>query len=193
METPRQKCSGVFMDGKFYVIGGKDKDHNILTSGEVYDPASKTWKTIPNMYVPPETAPSFEPSPPLVAVANNELYAIESSSNLLKGYVKSSNSWKVLGPVPVRTDVCNGWGLAFKALGDELFVIGSYETPSYRTPSSGVAVFSWKPRLDAIAPEWQLGAPPPEWKMVNFLLLKDKMGIISLIQSQHCNSCSVLY
>ncbi|MCO5575163.1 hypothetical protein L7F22_028960 [Adiantum nelumboides] len=160
MEIPRQKCSGVYMDGKFYVIGGKDKDHNVLTSGEVYDPLSKTWKIIPNMYVPPETAPSFEPSPPLVAVVNNELYAIESSSNLLKGYIKSSNTWKVLGRVPVRTDVCNGWGLAFKALGDELFVIGSQESPSSRASNSGVAVFSWKARLDAVAP------PPPEWKMV---------------------------
>lgn len=165
METPRQKCSGVFMEGKFYVIGGKDIDHNPLTSGEVYDPVTKTWKTIPNMYIPPATTPTFEPSPPLVAVANDQLYAIESSTNLLKGYNKSTNTWKALGRVPVRTDVCNGWGLAFKALGDELFVIGGYQTPTSR---EGVAVFSLKPRLDAAAPEWQPGAPLPDWKLVNF-------------------------
>lgn len=165
MEIPRQKCSGVFMDSKFYVIGGKDSEHNPLTSGEVYDPATKSWKTIPNMYIPPMTTPSFEPSPPLVAVANNELYAIESSTNLLKGYNKSTNTWKDLGPVPVRTDVCNGWGLAFKALGNELFVIGGYHQSSQAR--EGVAVFSLKPRLNAAAPEWHPGAPLPDWKLVN--------------------------
>lgn len=164
METPRQKCSGVFMDGKFYVIGGKDKDHNPLTSGEVYDPVTKVWTTIPNMYVPPNSIPSMEPSPPLVAVADNELYAIESSTNLLKGYNKSTNTWKRIGPVPVRTDVCNGWGLAFKALGDKLFVIGGYQTPHSR---EGVAFFSLKPRLDAAAPEWHPDAPLPDWELVN--------------------------
>ncbi|KAH7280662.1 hypothetical protein KP509_36G007800 [Ceratopteris richardii] len=164
MHTPRQKCSGVFMDGKFYVIGGKDRDHNALTSGEVYDPLTRSWTMIPNMYILPDTTPSFEPSPPLLAVAGNELYAIESSTNLLKGYLKNSNSWKVLGPVPVRTDVSNGWGLAFKALGDELFVIGSYQPPGSR---EGVAVFSWKPQLDATTPEWRPGDPSPEWRMVN--------------------------
>lgn len=166
MEIPRQKCSGVFMDGKFYVIGGKDKFHNPLRSGEVYDPVSKTWRTIPDMYFPQETAPSFEPSPPLVAVANNQLYAIESSTNLLKSYNKGTNTWKVLGSLPVRTDACNGWGLAFKALGDELFVIGSYRIPP--SAREGVAVFSWRPRLDTAAPEWHPDAPPQEWKLVDW-------------------------
>ena len=170
MRTPRQKCSGVFMDGKFYVIGGKDKDHNPLTSAEVYDPSTKSWTTIADMYVGQETTPCFEPSPPLVAVADNELYSIDSSANVLKGYDKRSNAWKVLGPVPVRTDVCNGWGFAFKALGDELLLIGGFqESPSSR---EGVAIFSLRPRSrsrsDASTPDWHPHAPHPEWNLVNF-------------------------
>lgn len=154
MSTPRHKCSGFFMDGKFYVIGGKTREHEQLTSGEEYDPAKNVWRTIENMYVAPVLAPTFEPSPPLVAVAGNELYAIESSSNLLKAYEKCTNTWKVLGQVPVRADFCNGWGLAFKALGDTLYVIGGHRISSQE--GEGVAVFSWRPQPGASAPQWQL-------------------------------------
>lgn len=156
MTTPRHKCSGFYMDGKFFVIGGKDRDHRPITSGEEYDPTRQTWRTIPDMYPAPQAEPAgqFEPSPPLVAVADNQLYAIENSTNLLKLYDKGTNTWKILGPVPVRADFCNGWGLAFKALGDELFVIGGYRD-SWQN-ADGVAVFSWRPQPDATEPEWQL-------------------------------------
>lgn len=154
MSTPRHKCSGFFMDGKFYVIGGKTRDHEQLTSGEEYDPVKNVWRTIENMYSAPVSTPSFEPSPPLVAVAGNELYAIESSCNLLKAYEKRTNTWKVLGQVPVRADFCNGWGLAFKALGDTLYVIGGHRISSQE--GEGVAVFSWRPQPGASAPEWHL-------------------------------------
>lgn len=154
ISTPRHKCSGFFMDGKFYIIGGKTRDHEQLTSGEEYDPVRNVWRTIENMYLAPVSTPSIEPSPPLVAVASNELYAIESSSNLLKAYEKRSNTWKVLGQVPVRADFCNGWGLAFKALGDTLYVIGGHRISSQE--GEGVAVFSWRPQPGASAPEWQL-------------------------------------
>lgn len=151
MSTPRQKCSGFFMDGKFYVIGGKTSDHEQITSGEEYDPVRNEWRTIENMYPVPAATLSMEPSPPLVAVAGNELYAIESACNLLKAYEKRTNTWKVLGSVPVRTDLCNGWGLAFKALGDTLYVIGGH-----RQEGEGVAVFSWRPQPGTSGPEWQL-------------------------------------
>ena len=154
MATPRHKCSGFFMDGKFYVIGGKSMTHEPLTSGEEYDPEKNVWRTIENMYPIPPSTPSFEPSPPLVAVAGNELYAIDSSSNLLKVYDKQSITWKVLGSVPVRADFCNGWGLAFKALGDEIFVIGGHRVSNEER--EGVAVFSWRPRPSDSAPEWKL-------------------------------------
>lgn len=154
MATPRQKCSGFFMDGKFYVIGGNTRNHEPLMSGEEYDPEMKVWRTIENMYSTFDASRSANPSPPLVAVAGNELYAIETSSNLLKVYEKQSNTWRVLGRVPVRADFCNGWGLAFRSLGDELFVIGGHRISSQER--EGVAVFSWRPTPGANFPDWQL-------------------------------------
>lgn len=154
MNTPRHKCSGFFMDGKFYVIGGKTRNHEQLTSGEEFDPVKNVWRTIEDMYSAPALPPTYEPSPPLVAVAGNELYAIESSTNLLKVYEKDTNRWRALGLVPVRADFCNGWGLAFKALGDRLFVIGGHRYSSGGV--EGIAVFSCRPQPGASAPEWQL-------------------------------------
>ena len=58
--------------------------------------------------------------------------------------VNSCNKW----------DFCNGWGLAFKALGNELFVIGGHRVSNEER--EGVAVFSWRPQHGASAPEWQL-------------------------------------
>lgn len=118
MHSGRKLCSGCFMDGRFYVIGGTAED-GYLTSGEYYDMERKTWELIPNM-IPH----SITQAPPLVAVVNNELYALEACTNELKVYLKKSNKWKVLGDVPVRADCNSGWGVAFKSLGDELLVIG---------------------------------------------------------------------
>ncbi|MCO5606763.1 hypothetical protein L7F22_060953 [Adiantum nelumboides] len=150
MATPRYKCSGFFMDGKFYVIGGKTMNHEPLMSGEEFDPVKNIWRTIENMYCMLDVSGPA----PLVAVAGNELYAIESTSNLLKVYEKKSKTWKVLGKVPVRADFCDGWGLAFKSLGNELFVIGGHRNSTQN--SEGVAVFSWRPTPGATSPDWQL-------------------------------------
>ncbi|KAL0421135.1 UNVERIFIED_CONTAM: F-box/kelch-repeat protein SKIP11 [Sesamum latifolium] len=84
MKKPRKMCSGVFMDGKFYVIGGiGGADSKLLTCGEEYDLETETWTEIPNMS-PVRTGaardnepPATSEAPPLIAVVNNELYAAD--------------------------------------------------------------------------------------------------------------------
>lgn len=122
MKERRKMCSGVYMDNKFYVLGGQDKNGNVLTCGEVFHEERNMWVKIPGMLNGLTLATSQ--SPPLVAVVNNELYLFEPCSNCLMVYLKDRNSWKDLGPVPVRADINNGWGVAFKSLGDKLLVIG---------------------------------------------------------------------
>ncbi|XP_047982892.1 F-box/kelch-repeat protein At3g27150-like [Salvia hispanica] len=122
MRKRRHLCAGCYMDGKFYVIGGRDGGVE-LTCGEFFDETRNTWELIPDMLKDDPVQSSH--SPPLVAVVNNELYFWASSSNHLKMYLKESNTWKQLGQVPVRADCHRGWGVAFKSLGDELLVIGA--------------------------------------------------------------------
>ncbi|KAI4348306.1 hypothetical protein L6164_009041 [Bauhinia variegata] len=134
MNKKRRNCSGCYMDNKFYVIGGQDDVQKDLSCGECFDEKTKEWSLIPDMLkdIPVSTAQS----PPLVAVANNELYTVDASSNELKVYLKASNSWRKIGPaVPVRADARRGWGVAFKSLGNELLVIGSTSADGARRAS----------------------------------------------------------
>jgi hypothetical protein len=50
MSRARQMCSGFFMDGKFYVIGGKAERHNeVLSCAEEFDLENGSWHLIPDM------------------------------------------------------------------------------------------------------------------------------------------------
>ncbi|KAI5069630.1 hypothetical protein GOP47_0015931 [Adiantum capillus-veneris] len=121
---------GCLLDGQFYVLGGENEVAGALTSCEVFDSVSKTWTLLPNM-LPWADSRSFPGAPPLSAVVNNELYVLETESHQLKLFIKSTFSWRSLGEVPVRTDLVSGWGVAFKALGNYLLLIGGGRTPDY--------------------------------------------------------------
>ncbi|GLU02253.1 hypothetical protein SLE2022_195090 [Rubroshorea leprosula] len=145
MHRQRELCSGCFMDNKFYVIGGKNEKGNYLTCGEAYDNEKGLWELIPNMLegIPLQRCQS----PPLIAVVNNELYSLETLSNELRLYLKSSKTWKNLGPVPFSAGSAGGWGVAFKSLGKELLVIG----PSFGGP---MPIYTCCPQPDADELKW---------------------------------------
>ncbi|EEF50913.1 F-box/kelch-repeat protein At3g27150 [Ricinus communis] len=142
MQRKRRLSSGCYMDNKFYVIGGRNEEGRCLTCGEAYDEDKKTWELIPDMLE--DTPVATYQSPPLVAVVNNELYSLETSSNELKVYSKRSKTWRKLGPVPVRADSSRGWGVAFKSLGNELLVIGA-STSIVSYSGDGMAIYTCCP------------------------------------------------
>ncbi|CAN6907618.1 unnamed protein product [Brassica oleracea] len=146
MNKPRKMCSGVFMDGKFYVIGG-------VGGGEEYDLAAKKWTEIPEMSPPrSREMPASAEAPPLVAVVNNELYAADHAGMVVRKYDKGSKKWFTLGRLPERAGSVNGWGLAFRACGERLIVIGGPK-------SSGggfIELNSWIPTSGGSPPVWTL-------------------------------------
>ncbi|KAH0455771.1 hypothetical protein IEQ34_015803 [Dendrobium chrysotoxum] len=148
MNIPRKMCSGVFMDKKFYVIGGMASNTELLTCGEEFDPEKGTWRLIPNMSLGLNGARG---APPLVAVVNDELYAAHYLHQEVRKYDKKNNIWITLGRLP-RPVSKNGWGLAFRACGEQLVVICGP-----RTLGGGVIeLYSWIPK------EGQ----PPVWNMI---------------------------
>ncbi|KAL5581363.1 hypothetical protein UlMin_013805 [Ulmus minor] len=150
MHRKRGSCSGCYLDNKFFVIGGRNEDGE-LTCAEVYDEERNSWELIPNML---EEAPVLtSQSPPLVAVANNELYSLEASTNMLKVYSKNTRTWRNLGPVPVRADRSRGWGVAFKSLGDELLVIGGTADVF---ANHAMTIYTCRPDPQAGMPNWRL-------------------------------------
>ncbi|XVF43093.1 hypothetical protein PTKIN_Ptkin02bG0012600 [Pterospermum kingtungense] len=161
MNKPRRMCSGVFMDKKFYVIGGVcgvGNDLRVLTCGEEYDLEARRWTEIPNMSPGRSSAPgeaeipAAAGAPPLVAVVNNELYAADHADMEVKKYDKERNSWLTIGRLPERAVSMNGWGLAFRACGDRLIVIGGP-----RALGEGfIELNSWVP-----------SEGPPQWNLLD--------------------------
>ncbi|KAH1131130.1 hypothetical protein J1N35_002508 [Gossypium stocksii] len=167
MNKARKMCSAVFMDRKFYVIGGIGVGSaKPLTCGEVYDLKTKTWHEIPNMYparngvAGATEAPATAEAPPLVAVVNNELYAADYAQKEVKKFDKEKNLWVTLGGLPDRAVSMNGWGLAFRACGDRLIVIGGP-----RALGEGmIELNSWVPNEGP--PQWNLLARKPSGSFV---------------------------
>ncbi|BAT76593.1 hypothetical protein LR48_Vigan01g281900 [Vigna angularis] len=141
MHKKRRMSSGVFMDGKFYVIGGIAEDNKTeITSGEEYDLETKTWREIPDMFPPRGGEPNIG-APPLLAVVNNVLYSADCNQHIVRRYEKESNKWVTIGNLPERTSSIGGWGIGFRACGNRLMVIGGLTTES-----SGVTeINSWIP------------------------------------------------
>lgn len=168
MNKPRKMCSGIFMDRKFYVIGGIGVGNsNLLTCGEVYDLELGTWREIPNMFpgrnggdgVAEVTTAAAE-APPLVAVVNNELYAADYAEKEVRKYDKEGNSWVTVGRLPEQAVSMNGWGLAFRACGDRLIVIGGP-----RVLGEGIIELnSWSPSEGP--PQWDRLARKPSGSFV---------------------------
>ncbi|CAH9123909.1 unnamed protein product [Cuscuta epithymum] len=158
MNKARKMCSGVLMDGKFYVLGGVGgPESKLLTCGEEYDFEKRTWTEIPNMSLVRPAAvrenglPATAEAPPLLAVVKNQLYAANSADMEVRRYDKGSGVWVTVGNLPERANSMNGWGLAFKACGDRLLVIGGP-----RTVGQGyIEVNSWVPNEG-----------PPQWNVL---------------------------
>ncbi|KAK6931208.1 Kelch repeat type 1 [Dillenia turbinata] len=171
MHKPRKMCSGVFMDKKFYVIGGVGgTDLKVLTCGEEFDLETKTWTEIPNMSpgaAREAEAPAGNEAPPLVAVVNNQLYAADYADMEVKKYDKDRKEWFTVGRLPERAASMNGWGLAFRACGDRLIVIGGP-----RAMGEGfIELNSWVPSEGP--PQWDLLARK---QSVNFVYNCAVMG-----------------
>lgn len=139
MHQPRRLCSGFFMDGKFYVIGGMKTPTDSLTCVEEFDLDSRKWRRIEGMYPNVNRAAH---APPLVAVVENELYAVEYLTNMVNKYIKEKNSWEAMGRLPVRADSSNGWGLAFKSCGNALLVVGGQKGPE----GEAIVLNIWHPK-----------------------------------------------
>ncbi|KAH7570126.1 hypothetical protein ACOSP7_018077 [Xanthoceras sorbifolium] len=157
MNKRRKMCSGVFMDGKFYVIGGiGGSESKVLTCGEEFDLETETWTEIPNMSPARSGAgrenemPASAEAPPLVAVVNDELYAADYAVMEVRKYDKERKSWFTVGSLPERANSMNGWGLAFRACGDKLIVIGGPKASG----EGFIELNSWVPSEGP--PQWNL-------------------------------------
>ena len=123
MHRRRKLCSGCFLRGKFYVLGGQNENNENLTCAESYDEETNSWELIPNMLA--DMSLSIFQAPPRIAVVNDTLYLLETSLNELRVYNVNTNTWKKLGAIPVMAHLTKGWGVVFKSVKDNLMLIGA--------------------------------------------------------------------
>lgn len=162
MHKARKMCSGVFMDGKFYVIGGIGEGSSaMLTDVEMYDLETGKWTQIADMFPARigsdgvSVISAAGEAPPLLAVVNNELYAADHEKEEVRKFDKGRKLWRTLGRLPEQASSMNGWGLAFRACGDQLIVIGGP-----RDSGGGIVELNgWVP--DEGPPHWKLLARQP--------------------------------
>lgn len=149
MNKARKMCSGFFMDGKFYVVGGIDEGMKQFTCGEEFDPMTKTWNLIKDMFPRQDDGVADAiTAPPLVAVVNNTLYAAHCGARVVKRYKKEQNTWVIIGEIPERVAAIYGWGLAFRACKDALIFVGGIS-------ATMIGVYSCIPRENASL-QWNL-------------------------------------
>ncbi|KAL0695348.1 hypothetical protein Bca4012_062528 [Brassica carinata] len=161
MNKRRKMCSGVFMDGKFYVFGGigvgEGKEPKVLTCGEEFDLKTREWREIPDLSPPRSnqgrgmSAAAAAMAPPLVAVVNDQLYAADHAGMAVRRYDKENRVWVRVGSLPEQACSMNGWGLAFRACGDQVIVIGGPKAPG----EGFIEINSWVPSDDG-TPHWHL-------------------------------------
>ncbi|KAG2554425.1 hypothetical protein PVAP13_9KG610500 [Panicum virgatum] len=146
MNSPRCLFGSTSVGEKAFVAGGTDSLGTILSSAEMYDSESHTWTPLPSMNRARKMCSGV--------FMDGKFYVIGGVANNnkdLKKYDKKNNKWITLGKLPERSVSMNGWGLAFRACGDRLIVIGGPRTYTGGT----IELNSWVPN-----------DRPPVWNMI---------------------------
>ena len=97
MHCARRFTAAAVVDGKIYVVGGRDAQRQDLSSVEVYEPSSDTWTLV----APMGTARKQHG----VAVLGGKLYAVGGhtdaggDTNAVEAYYPATNTWSAAAPM----------------------------------------------------------------------------------------------
>ena len=120
MRDGRNHCGGAFIDGKFYVVGGRRRVHAV-DSNEVYDPQTNKWER----QAPLPTARGGIG----VAAVNGELFVFGGETLFPNGggevhgeveaFNPATNTWRSLSPMPTPRH-----GIWASVIGNNIFLPG---------------------------------------------------------------------
>jgi len=142
MKFGRNHCGGAFIDGKFYVIGGRRRVIAFDTN-EVYDPQTNTWTTQPPM---PTARAGIG-----VAAVNGQLFVFGGET-----YDPNGGGGEVHGEVEVFNPVTNTWesllpmpdprhGIWASVIGDQIFLPGGGTVAGFGGTTNLNTVFTVSP------------------------------------------------
>ncbi|XP_024516209.1 F-box/kelch-repeat protein At1g16250 isoform X1 [Selaginella moellendorffii] len=124
MHCVRSSCRGTVLNGQFWVIAGEVVinnygDHPQRASAEFFNPASKSWTLIPEMWLDSHKVPG-----PNTIFRENLLVVHQSK---LMRYDPELNEWDHIGHIStgkLYNRSSYRFGFALECLGDKLYVIG---------------------------------------------------------------------
>jgi N-acetylneuraminic acid mutarotase len=121
MRFGRNHCGGAFIDGKFYVVGGRRRVL-ALDANEVYDPQTNTWT--------PQAALPTPRAGIAVAAVNGELFVFGGETfdpnggggevhGEVEAFNPATNTWRSLSPMPTPRH-----GIWASVIGNQIFLPG---------------------------------------------------------------------
>jgi N-acetylneuraminic acid mutarotase len=119
MSTAREDSAAAAVDGKLYMMGGKDADDESLSSVERYDPAKNAWEAV----APMSTARyGFA-----AAAVDGKLYVMGGRDNQnrlssVERYDLAKNAWEAVAPMSTAR-----YDLAAAVVDGKLYVMGGHD------------------------------------------------------------------
>lgn len=150
MREERDECTGVVMEGRFYVVSGYGTESQgvFRRNGEVYDAAANAWSLMENMW--PLLARDADVSnPSSLAAMAGRLYGLHGKE--VVAYSCEKNTWSVVEKVPEDSDKGEMTSFSIAATGSSLVITGlarKNDTATLRTltliPGCGARKAQWQ-------------------------------------------------
>ncbi|HEY1334269.1 MAG TPA: kelch repeat-containing protein [Myxococcaceae bacterium] len=126
----RNHLGSVVYGGKIYAVGGqRGHDEGLVTTAylDVYDPATDTWTSLPDMPVPKShvAAATFVLQGRILTVAGETANGV--FTNEIAAYDLATNTWSELTPFPEKTFS----GIARPMLGGFVYTTGNYSARTW--------------------------------------------------------------
>ena len=141
MRVGRNHCGGAFIDGKFYVVGGR-RVIRALDANEVYDPQTNTW-------APQAPLPTARGGIGVAAV-NGELFVFGGETLFPNGggevhgevevFNPANNTWESLSPMPDPRH-----GIWASVIGNQIFLPGGGTVSGFGGTTNLNTVFTVSP------------------------------------------------
>ncbi|MGK5742996.1 S8 family serine peptidase [Micromonospora sp. URMC 103] len=166
-------ASGMFLDGRMYVVGGWGVDQQQRRTVYVYDPASDAWSRAADL---PQTISTAG-----IAALDGHLYVVggcvdgcPTSARTVYRYDPKTDAWTRLADYPVESDRLGCAGIAGRVV-----CAGGYDgrtsTPLRSTYLFDPATGAWTRGADLPYPNWAMGVSGANDKMQFFSGLQEAM------------------
>ncbi|KAG0630261.1 hypothetical protein M758_1G165900 [Ceratodon purpureus] len=149
MREERDECTGVVMDGRFYVVSGYGTESQgvFRKSAEVYDAGVNAWSLIENMW-PLVARDADVANPSSMAAMAGRLYGVHGKDIIV--YSPEKNAWSVVEKVPEDAEKGEMASFSIAATGSSLVITGlarKNDTATLRTlsliPDCGARKAQW--------------------------------------------------